>query len=88
MSCSHRIQYRIRVQSLVLPEGGNNAQQALVQAYGVLGIVNYNPVVTGKSQEAASSWRGSLQREAETWSVSAQLPVTVLRTESAHASKR
>lgn len=51
------------MQPLVLPEGGNNAQQALIQSYSILGVVSHNPVVTGESYEAASSGRGSLQRE-------------------------
>lgn len=64
------------MQSFVLPEGGNNAQQALIQSYSIFGVVSHNPVVTAESQEAPSSWRGSLKREKNR---SGGVPVIFLR---------
>lgn len=49
------------VQSLALPERGNDAQQGLIQPNDIFGVVSQDPVVTGEGDQAASSRAGSLQ---------------------------
>lgn len=59
------------MQALALPEGGNDAQQGLVQPYEALGVVSQDPVVAGEGDQAAPSWAGSLQGKQDHWALGA-----------------
>lgn len=61
----------IWVQSLALPERGNNAQQGLIQPNDVFGVVSQDPVVTGEGHQAASSRASSLQGKQDQWALGA-----------------
>ena len=50
-----------------LPEGGDDAQQGLVQPYAVLGVVSQDPAVTGEGDDTAPRGAGSLQGKPDRW---------------------
>lgn len=59
------------MQPPALPEGGDDAQQNLVQPSAVLGVVSQDPVVAGEGYQAASCWADSLQGKRDPWALGA-----------------